>query len=292
MTALQVAERSVEACATQSSAAQFDGSRAGEGRSQATLGRQVLQAANEEVPDPRLACGRLKIVRSEGREVDRLVRNHLKLVRKHAWQIYTRMWSTIELDDLVQIGTVALVELARRFEDRGTATFSSVAVVRVRGAMIDALRLSAPLSRGAMQRRRALAATRQTLERELGRTATTSEVANQLGMTPTTYLAEVHANEPLRYDALNAVYSDTKPCFADTSPDAFSTLATDRLTRSLKEAIAALPSRKSYVMSHYFFEDRNLHEIGRDLNLSYVRVYQLKAAALKRLRGHLAGWQL
>ncbi len=269
------------------------GGSAGGSRSQPAWRRRAARTAGEvEAPDARSSFEPVAVAVAPParRDADRLVRDHLRLVRKHAWQIYTRMSSAIELDDLIQIGTVALVELAQRFEDRGTVAFSTLAVVRVRGAMVDALRLSAPLSRGAMRRTREIAAARQTLQRELGRTPTSAEIAARLGLTPAAYSAAVQANEPIHYEALDALYSDADAAFADPSPDAFSTLDEVRLKRSIHDAIASLPSREALIVNQYFGEDRQLHEIGRDLNLSTVRVHQLKTAALNRMRPHLAAW--
>src|SRR3546814_8919679 len=70
----------------------------------------------------------------------KLVETHLGLVRKIAWHVHGHVSSAIEVGDLVQIGTVALLEAARNFEERGVAAFSSYATTRIRGAMIDQLR--------------------------------------------------------------------------------------------------------------------------------------------------------
>src|SRR3546814_5096229 len=46
----------------------------------------------------------------------KLVETHLGLVRKIAWHVHGHVSSAIEVGDLVQIGTVALLEAARNFE--------------------------------------------------------------------------------------------------------------------------------------------------------------------------------
>ena len=42
------------------------------------------------------------------REIEHRVRSHMQLVRKIAWQIHGRVRDVFEIDDLVQIGMVAL----------------------------------------------------------------------------------------------------------------------------------------------------------------------------------------
>ena len=71
------------------------------------------------------------------REVEQRVRSHMQLVRKIAWQIHGRVRDVFEIDDLVQIGMVALVEAAKRFQDVGQASFTSYAAVRIRGYLTD-----------------------------------------------------------------------------------------------------------------------------------------------------------
>ncbi|UVO52898.1 sigma-70 family RNA polymerase sigma factor [Sphingomonas sp. SUN039] len=79
---------------------------------------------------------------------ERLVHDHMRLVRKLAWHIHGRIARAVEVDDLTQTGMVALVEAARRYEDRGFS-FATYASVRVRGAMLDAMRAQRPGGRGA-----------------------------------------------------------------------------------------------------------------------------------------------
>jgi len=73
-----------------------------------------------------------------------LVRAHMPLVRKIAWHVHARVATAIDVEDLAQIGMVALVESANSFEDRGHA-FATYATLRIRGAMIDHLRRHASL---------------------------------------------------------------------------------------------------------------------------------------------------
>src|SRR5687768_18425183 len=95
---------------------------------------------------------------------EQLVQAHMQLVRKIAWHVHARVASAIEVEDLAQIGMIALVEAANAFEDRGHA-FATYATVRIRGAMIDHLRKSASICRSAMVRRRELNAARDQIGR-------------------------------------------------------------------------------------------------------------------------------
>src|SRR3546814_19563299 len=84
--------------------------------------------------------------------MEALAQKHLPLGRRIAWHSHGTMSSIVEVEDLIQIGLVALVEAAAAFEDRGQVTFEQYLATRVRGAMIDELRRQATLTRGEIGR--------------------------------------------------------------------------------------------------------------------------------------------
>jgi RNA polymerase sigma factor for flagellar operon FliA len=222
---------------------------------------------------------------------ERLVRNHLALVRKLAWHTHARVSTALDIEELVQIGMIALIEAARTFEDRGQAAFATYATVRVRGAMIDALRKQATLCRSALRRRRELNAAREQLAGELGRPATETELAAHFNIP----VAEIHeaiaATQGVRYESIDEVYSDHSIWFADNGPDAFDQLHSGELRGALVAAIRELPEREAQVLQLYFVEELNLEEIGRTLGVGAARVCQIKKAALEKVRRKLGAFE-
>lgn len=220
---------------------------------------------------------------------ERLIRDHAGLVRRIAWQTHARISSAIDVDDLVQTGMVALTEAASHFVDRGEAAFGTYASVRVRGAMLDALRKQAPLNRGAMRRRRALLQAK-TEAASAGDGAPAS-VAERLGVTPE-QLARLEVDtQPVRQESLDHVYSDHDAVFAADHPDALDNLCDGRLRSDLAKAIARLPQREALVLQLYFVEELNLEQIGQVLGVGAARVCQIKKVALDKLRAMLAAWR-
>ncbi|WP_394344027.1 sigma-70 family RNA polymerase sigma factor [Sphingomonas baiyangensis] len=223
------------------------------------------------------------------RDVEALVREHLPLVRRIAWHVHGSMSAIVEVEDLVQIGMVALVEAANAFEDRGAVTFRQYAITRVRGSMIDELRRQATLTRGAMKRRRAYTETVAALQAELGRRPEDADVAARLGVSVEKLRLDYATAEALRFDPIDDVYTDEGPWFMDDSPDAFQQLADSDLRDALVAAIAALPEREALVIQLYYVEELNLEEIGQVLGVGGARVCQIKASAHARLKKALAG---
>lgn len=221
-------------------------------------------------------------------DLNALARKHMPLVRRIAWHVHGAMSSAIEVEDLVQTGLVALVEAAGGFEDRGQVTFEHYLVTRVRGAMIDALRRSATLTRGAMQRRRAYNDAIKALTSETGRAPDDAQVAERLGV-GLEKLRLGYANaEPVRFESIDEVYADDEPWFASDAPDAFTQLAESDLRAALISAIGALPEREAQVVQLYYVEELNLEEIGLVLGVGAARVCQIKASAHAKLKKALA----
>jgi RNA polymerase sigma factor for flagellar operon FliA len=215
---------------------------------------------------------------------ERLIQNHLKLVRKIAWHTHARVSTALDIEDLVQIGMVALIEAARSFEDRGHAAFSTYATVRIRGAMLDALRKHATLCRSALKRRRELNAARSAFEGENGRAPSEAELAAAMGLTLAEVQEAIGATQGVRYESIDEVYSDHSAWFADDAPDAFEQLQSKEMKERLTQAIAKLPEREAMVLQLYFVEELNLEEIGQVLGVGAARVCQIKKAALDKVR--------
>lgn len=218
-----------------------------------------------------------------------LARAHMPLVRRIAWHVHGRVSSAIDIEDMVQIGMVALVEAANAYEDRGH-TFATYATMRVRGAMIDHLRRHATICRSGMARRRELAGVRARLAGRLGRQPSDAEMAGEMGLDPASYHAAVDAAQAVRQESLDDVYSDQSIWFADADEEAADVvLDRERLKGVLAGAIKRLPEREAMVLQLYFVEELNLEEIGRTLGIGAARVCQIKKSALDTLRGGLSG---
>jgi RNA polymerase sigma factor for flagellar operon FliA len=222
----------------------------------------------------------------QGGAADR-IRRFLPMVRRLAWHVQGSGRAGIEIEDLVQAGLVALTECAQKHNGPTEDGFAAYAKLRVRGAMVDLVRRSTPLSRAASDRRRLLRDATAALTTTLGRAPSEEELAEAMGLTATA-LAELRAaSEPLRFETIDDAYSDSDSAFADDRPDSFELLADEQTRGQVAGAIAALPERLQMVIQLYFVEELNLAEIADVLSVSVPRVHQLKAQALDKLRAGL-----
>ena len=216
-----------------------------------------------------------------------LARAHMPLVRKIAWHVHGRVSSAIDIEDLVQIGMVALVEAANGYEDRGHA-FSTYASMRIRGHMIDHLRRHATMCRSAMAKRRVMLAASARFESSHGRAPSEAELAHAMGLDAAAFRELADAAVAVRQESLDEVYSDQSMWFANVEERVDDTLEREELGRMLAGHIASLPEREATVLQLYFVEEMNLDEIGQVLGVGAARICQIKKAALDKLRETLA----
>ena len=222
----------------------------------------------------------------QGGTADR-IRRFLPMVRRLAWHVHGSGRAGFEIDDLIQAGLVALTECAQKHNGPTEDGFAAYAKLRVRGALVDLVRRSTPLSRVASDRRRLLAGAAQALTTTLGRVPSEEELAEAMGLSASA-LADLRASsEPLRFEPIDDAYSDSNAAFADDRPDSFELLADEQTRGQVVSAIAGLPERLQRVIQLYFVEELNLAEIAEVLSVSVPRVHQLKAQALDKLRAAL-----
>ncbi len=221
-----------------------------------------------------------------------LLDSYLGLVHHCAHEARKYAPPDVELDDLVSSGTVGLIQALESFDPARRVAFSSFAVPRIRGAILDELRSRNWMPRGAKARARELSQAEARLQQQLGRAPEPVEVAAELGVSLVTYWrwrddrdgrTLVQLDHPAHVDQGQAA------SLADTIPDPEARAPDDRLGRAelrarVREALAALPPKERMVLLLYFYEEANLKQIGEILHLSESRVSQIRSRALQRLR--------
>lgn len=222
-----------------------------------------------------------------GRDAESRIRQFLPLVRKLAWLYESSCDASLDVDDLIQAGLMALTDCVHRHQRDTDDGFAAYVKMRVRGAMIDMLRAQSNRPRSAAVLDRKIARVSTELQRELGREATRTELAIRLNMSVPDVdraLAE-RGQRPVQIDD---AYCDKDAAFADSSPDGEARLLEIEDRDRLAAAIGALPERLQMIVKLHFVEELNLTEIAAILDVSVPRVHQLKSAALAKLRLELA----
>jgi RNA polymerase sigma factor for flagellar operon FliA len=219
-------------------------------------------------------------------DVKQLVEKHLSLVQAIARKVKKTLNTSIEIDDLVGYGSKGLVEAAERFDPRHGVAFTTFAYYRIRGSMYDGLRAMGWYSRADYARYRAEERANEYLRSRADREGAARAEAGA-GAKPAdaaTALAEV--NEILSGVAAVHITSleaaATVPDESLPAPDL--AVESQRLSRRVREAVAALPDKERRLMELYYFADKNLEEAGAELGLSKSWACRLHARAVDILR--------
>src|SRR5260370_17381179 len=112
---------------------------------------------------------------------DQLITTYVPLVRFVVGRLGIPATSLLEADDLVSYGIIGLINAIDRFDPSRGVRFEAFATARIRGAVIDQLRVLNWLPRSAVARVRQIEAALAELEQRLGRPAKEQEAARGIG---------------------------------------------------------------------------------------------------------------
>jgi RNA polymerase sigma factor for flagellar operon FliA len=227
---------------------------------------------------------------------ERLIVEYAGLIKFIASKIASRLPSNIELDDLISSGVIGLMDAIEKYDDQRDNKFKTYAEFRIRGAILDELRSQDWVPRSVREKAKILERAYARIEQDKGRTATDDEVCTQLGITTEQYhdlLNEVRSVSLLSYDDLGNLSNADKRSLHGMGeanskvPTPFTEVNGAHVKQLVSEVIEDLPEKQRLVLSLYYYEDLNLKEIGRVLDVTESRVSQLHSQAILKLRARL-----
>jgi RNA polymerase sigma factor for flagellar operon FliA len=226
---------------------------------------------------------------------EQIILHYAPVVKKVVGRMGLNVDGVIEWGDLINYGVMGLIDAIERYEpDRGVA-FQTFASLRIRGAVLDALRQFDPLGRQARRRVREAKEAVQRLTMTLGRPPEDEEVAVELSLSLEQY-------QQVLQDANFVLLSLDQPLqdsgdeqnlqLADLLEDPSAGEPLDRLEEAdlqerLMVAIQTLPRREQILLSLYYYEDLTMREVATVMEISQTRVCQLHARAILSLKSIL-----
>ncbi|MHB9117422.1 MAG: RNA polymerase sigma factor FliA [Burkholderiales bacterium] len=230
-------------------------------------------------------------------ETDLQAADYFPLVKRIAHHLIVKLPASVEIDDLIQVGTLGLLEAIGNFNGNHGAQFETYAAQRIRGAMLDELRQLDWLPRSARKAMRDIEAAIHRLEHRLGRQPSEQEIAETMSMPLENYqqmLQEARGHQLLHYEDFYGSAEASDDFFdrhlADNQSNPLEKIQDAGFRRQLVDAIQLLPEREKLMMGLYYEEELNLREIGEVLGVSESRVCQLHSQAIARLRSQLKDW--
>lgn len=206
-----------------------------------------------------------------------LVLENQRLVNHVVNRLCQRLPANASRDDLVQAGVMGLIDASMRFDEAKGVAFSTYAVRRIEGAVLDLLRRNDWAPRSVRRK-----------EREFAAVADAATVDPQ----------EVHR---LRADIQKASVDSLDRrvggdhgdvSLADTLIDYSSDPVDSRIDKIelrafLRDAIALLPERQRVVLVGFYLEGRTMTDLGQFLGVTQSRASQIKEEGLSTIRAAL-----
>jgi RNA polymerase sigma factor for flagellar operon FliA len=223
---------------------------------------------------------------------EQLLARHLGLVHHVAREVARRIPS-IEIGELVSAGALGLMKALDSFDlSRGLA-FSTYAVLRIRGAILDDLRSRDSTPRSVRMKRRKIESAAAALEGELGRSPTPKEIAERLEVDLETFwkwkdAVGIHCEADVPTNSKGQRASRDAENHADPAAGLVSQqLVESEHTAQLQLLIGRLPEQQRRVLALYYYEELNLRQVGEVLKVSESRVSQIRSQALRRLKSEI-----
>jgi RNA polymerase sigma factor FliA len=223
---------------------------------------------------------------------DALLTENLSLVHHVARQLERKLSNELDHDELVSAGTLGLMSAMNAFDPERGLAFSTFAVPRIRGAILDELRRQDHVPRSVRRKTRDIGGARAALAAKLCRQPDDTEVAAALGVdVETLWKWESDVESAIRVpidrpsnDRGDAHASPIDMLHTDPDQGADEQLGREQEVSMLREAIMKLKEQERTVLALYYFEELKLHEIAEILGLTESRVSQIRSKALARLR--------
>jgi RNA polymerase sigma factor for flagellar operon FliA len=186
--------------------------------------------------------------------------------------------TSLDRDDAVAYGVEGLIQAVDSYDPERGTTFSSYAVRRIRGSVLDAIRRLDLLPRSLRRSAREIDKVSLEMAAMLGRWPTLKELAMRLSL-PADQVRETLGHTSARILSLERMMgdrpSDSPPWEAsDRTEFSDPAVAADHhaVLKILDDAIASLPIRDRRIIELRYGRNLPFHEIGTIMRLSDSRV--------------------
>lgn len=226
-------------------------------------------------------------------ERERLILEHLPLVRSIAKRVHSRVPPSVLLDDLINSGIVGLIDAVNKFDPRKSGDLRIYARHRIRGAILDSLRGLDWSPRLLRRKGRALDELRERLTATLQREPTEAELAAEAGysieelrqLEENLLRAELATIQEQSIDEENGDGSVDQPSDEDLSP--YSLCYKKEMRELLRYSLDQLSDRERQVLALYYYEELTMKEVGIVMGVGEARVSQLHSAAVRKVRTYM-----
>ena len=215
------------------------------------------------------------------KEQDDLVIQYLPAVRAMAYRLRERLPASVDVNDLISIGTEEMIKLSRRYDKDQNDSFWGYGKKRVYGSMLDFLRSLDTMSRS---NRRLIKLVDHEITAYLGEHGKEPDDA---------YLAKVlgedieKVSEARNSAMIVSVMSLNEQITVLSGEDTAQTVEKDQLMEMVHQILTHFSEREQMIIQLYYFEELNLKEISSILDISESRISQIHKKLLAKIKERL-----
>lgn len=220
-----------------------------------------------------------------------LLMDYLYIVRRAAVQLRGILKSSVEEEDLINQGVLALMECLERFDGTKGAKFETYAFIRVKGALIDYIRKQDWIPHRTRKLGRQIDQAYMEVANEKMRKPSVEEVARHMElpvekldqnmeiMSNSVILSFENVLQDLAQFSLKA-----EPASTDLSIRPEASLFRKEIRQVLADAIDTLTEKERLVISLYYYEELKYAQIAEVMGVGESRVCQLHTKAILKLK--------
>ena len=223
---------------------------------------------------------------------EQLIIEYAPLVKLVAGRLSMYLGYNVEYDDLVGYGIFGLIDAIDKFDYGKGIKFETYASLRIRGSILDQIRKMDWIPRSLRQKQKKIDQAMKKLETELGRSATDEEIAKELEITEeelTNWQGQTNVTNIISLDEFidTAGEKGVEPTKSNPFEQPEEVVEKAELRKLLAESLNGLTDKEKKVILLYYYEELNLKEISRVLEVSESRVSQLHTKALQKMKAKL-----
>ncbi len=222
---------------------------------------------------------------------EKIILEHIDLVRYAAGRIMVMLPNNIEREDLESYGIIGLIEAIEKFDYKRGFSFSTFALPRIRGEIIDYLRRKDWLPNNMRSQLKKLQQAKFDLKAKKDKNNLNEKDLSKLTNISTEriktleYYQNLSENISLSTDFEGVELIEIIAADLEKTVDK---LAREEAVDLLAKTIDRLDQKERLLISLYYYEELTQAEIAEIMNITAARVSQIHSQTISRLRGMLS----
>lgn len=208
-----------------------------------------------------------------------------EMVERLARRLHRAMGQRLDLDELIQIGTLGLLEASERWDPELGASFESYVYFRVQGRMLDGLGKLTGVTRSNLRAARRVTAALSHQESLTDVPGTMSTLRSASAYLADAIQGAVHVGDLVAVMEQVAAEEDTDGPYGERPSAGLERAA---VREAVSSVLGSLDPQESWTLREHYLGGRTLAELGAEVGVSRSWMCRVHLRALENARNLLA----